>query len=139
MKITNKQLRQIIKEELELVLKEEQLDEGFKENILGLAAAAGIGFGAGSMNYQDQAPMQPEVTQQVVDSGVAKIDSSKAMDLKAQIVDKYESMTYFQRAERAAQEIQAAIDTGNAMEMEQVVSKHLKQIGDLRDNLDKYK
>ena len=85
MKLTKEELRQIIKEELDAVLNEEDLEEGFKKN---LALTLGLAGGIGAANLPDTSRMTFSGSDQVVDQIPADNDASSSIFPKEEMKTK---------------------------------------------------
>ena len=62
MKLTTSQLRHIIQEEIQQLIQEENLEEGWKEWVMGLGLLAGMGAGMGDA-HADAPPSQNDIQQ----------------------------------------------------------------------------
>ena len=86
MKLTNKQLKQIIKEELEAVMNEEELDEGMKDWLLGGALALG-GIAGANKAYDTFNPNQDNIEQ--VDDFSGPLDTRTDIQKSRAEMDQY--------------------------------------------------
>ena len=115
MKLTKKELRQIIKEELDAVLNEEDLEEGFKKN---LALALGLAGGVGAANLPDDSRMTFSGSDQVVDQIPADNDASSAMFPKEEMKTKaIEIENLFNKAKKLKKKAETAEDLNLADSM----------------------
>jgi hypothetical protein len=114
MKLTKETLRRIIKEELDAVLNEEELDEGIRDYMLGGALALGVG----AANLPDTSGMTISGSDQVVQVDDADNDASSAMfpreqmKLKAIKIEKL-----FKKAKKLKNEAETAKELNRADRM----------------------
>ena len=115
MKLTKKELRQIIKEELDAVLNEEDLEEGFKKN---LALTLGLAGGIGAANLPDTSRMTLSGGDQVVDQIPADNDASSSMFPREEMKTKaIEIENLFNKAKKLKKKAETAEDLNLADSM----------------------
>ena len=119
MKLTKETLKQIIKEELENVLNEEELEEGFKKN---LALALGLAGGVGAANLPDTSRMTLSGSPQTIQVDDADNDASSSMfssifakeEMKTKAI---ENEKLFNKAKKLKNKATSAEETSRANSM----------------------